>query len=95
MKSNTFFYAGQSDVTTEEWSFYPDGYKHGKRCIVSGRYHGNKQTVKEIQLENKMGIKDKGDFSFVNLLCLFFFLLNIFNLKEIFAYYYRMINAVS
>ena len=41
-----------------------------------------------------MGTKAKGDFSFVNLLCLFF-LLNIFNLKEIFAYYYRMINAVS
>lgn len=47
-------------MSTEEWSFYWDGTKDGKRCWLDGIHNGNLETTNEISVKSKIGNKLKG-----------------------------------
>ena len=47
-------------MSTDEWSFYWDGSKDGKRCWIDGIHNGNLETTDEISVKSKLGSKLKG-----------------------------------
>ena len=51
---------GKNDISSEEWSFYWDGTKNGKRCLIDGIHNGNLETTKETTVKSKLGNKLKG-----------------------------------
>eukprot|EP00111_Clytia_hemisphaerica_P015670 TCONS_00046258-protein len=49
----------KNEQSLEEWAYYRDGSRSGKRCIINGKRQGNVQSINEISVESTIGNRSK------------------------------------